>query len=90
MSTKAIQLPEDLHRRISLAAEHAGVTPHALVLQAIEELLIRQAEDAEDDLREKKLFNAGLSIPMAEVHSYFASRARGVDARRPTPKKFKS
>ncbi len=37
MSTTTIRIPEDLKKRISQAAENAGTSSHAFILEAIEE-----------------------------------------------------
>ena len=37
MSTTTIRLPDDLKERVAIAAERAGMTSHALILDAIAE-----------------------------------------------------
>jgi len=92
MSTTTIRLPDELKARIAAAAERAGTTPHALILEAIAE----KADEAErrSDFHElaKKRFAAfaasGKSISWSEMRTYLQQRAAGKQPRRPAARKL--
>lgn len=92
MSTTTIRLPEDLKARIAAAAERAGKTPHALILEAIAE----KAEEAERrsefhavaEERFAAIAASGKSIPWSEMRAYLQARVAGKRPRRPVARKF--
>ncbi len=92
MSTTTIRLPDELKARIAAAAERAGKTPHALILEAIAE----KAEEAERrsdfhavaEQRFAAIAASGKSIPWTEMRRYLQARVAGKRPRRPAPRKL--
>lgn len=91
MSTTTIRLPDDLKARVAEAAEQAGTTPHAFILEAIAEkadLAERRTDFAAvAEQRYSRLVETGRSIPWKDMRGYLESRAAGKPARRPTARK---
>ncbi|MBI5658795.1 MAG: hypothetical protein HZC43_04420 [Nitrosomonadales bacterium] len=82
-----LKLPEPLKVRISAAAEAAGKTPHAFMIEAL-------AEQTERDERRRDFLNAaiaaekettetGITYDANEVHAYLRARISGKSRRRP-------
>lgn len=92
MSTTTIRLPEDLKARIAVAAERAGKTSHAFILEAIAE----KADEAErrsdfHELAEKRhaaIAATGKSVPWSEMRTYLEDRVVGKRPRRPAARKL--
>lgn len=74
MSTTTIRLPDDLKARVAVAAEHAGITAHNFILQAIaekttqEELNCDFNEEAEK--RYARIVDTGETLSWDEMRSY--------------------
>lgn len=93
MSTTTIRLEDELKARVAAAAERAGTTAHAFILQAIEQT-VEQAEMEEEfhrvaDQRWAKLLDTGKTVPWDEVKAYVDARARGQQPRKPVARKLK-
>ena len=91
MSTTTIRIDEALKARVSAAAERAGTTPHAFILDAIEQK-IEQAELDDDfhrvaDERWAKVLATGKTVPWDEARAYLEARVRGDRPRRPSARK---
>ncbi|MBI5429077.1 MAG: hypothetical protein HY938_01320 [Nitrosomonadales bacterium] len=82
-----LKLPDPLKARISAAAEAAGQTPHAFMIEAL-------AEQTERDERRRDFLNAaiaaeketaetGITYDANEVHAYLQARISGKSRRRP-------
>lgn len=87
MSTTTIRLEDQLKARIATAAERAGTTAHAFILEAVERT-VEQAEQEEAfhrlaDERWNKLLETGKTVAWDEAKSYIAARARGERPRKP-------
>jgi predicted transcriptional regulator len=85
MSTTTIRLENDLKARVAAAAERAGTTAHAFILDAIERT-VEQAELEEEfhhiaDQRWAKLLDTGKTVSWDEAKTYVTARARGERAR---------
>lgn len=92
MVTTTIRIQEALKARISAAAERAGKTPHAFMLDAIEQS-VEQAEIAEEfhriaDERWAKILATGKTVPWNETRVWLEARARGERPRKPVARKF--
>ena len=94
MSTTTIRLDEELKARVSGAAERAGTTAHAFILEAIEETVERVEEEEEfhrlADQRWAKLLETGRTVSWDEVRNYVSARARGERPRKPSARKAKA
>jgi predicted transcriptional regulator len=94
MSTTSIRLPDALKQRINRAAEHAGITPHAFMLEAIAERV--EAEERQRDFqtvaeqRYLGMVERGETIPWSEMRDYLKRRLAGDAATAPRPTKPRS
>ncbi len=92
MSTTTIRLTEELKARIARAAQRAGTTPHALILEAIaekaESLERREAFLEEAQQRYAKITASGKTIPWSEMRGYLEDRASGKPSTRPRARKM--
>jgi predicted transcriptional regulator len=92
MSTTTIRLPDELKARIAAAAERAGKTPHALILEAIaekaEETERRSDFYGEAERRFAEIAASGKAIPWSEMRAYLQQRAAGGKPRRPAARKL--
>lgn len=92
MPTTTIRLPEELKARIARAAERAGTTTHAFILEAIAE----KADEAErrDDFcdaaeeRYARIVSSGETIPWSEMRTWLEARVAGKVLPRPQQKKL--
>ena len=93
MSTTTIRLPNDLKARIATAAEHAGMTSHHFILQAIAEKATQEELRRDfNDLAEQRYANivaTGETISWNEMRRYLEDRLAGqTEATRPVAKKW--
>ncbi|EAR20334.1 CopG family ribbon-helix-helix protein [Nitrococcus mobilis] len=92
MPTTTIRLPEDLKDRVARAAEHAGMTSHALILAAVTERV--EAEERRNDFydtaeqRYAEILASGKTIPWSEMQAYLEERLAGKKPTRPATRKF--
>ena len=94
MSTTTIRIEDQLKARVAAAAERAGKTAHAYILDAI----ARTVEQAELDdefhrLADKRWANilaTGKTVSWDEARAYLEARARGESPRKPVARKAKS
>ena len=92
MSTTTIRIDDDLKTRVAAAAERAGKTAHAFILDAIVQT-VEQVEVDDDfhrvaDARWAKLLVTGETVPWAEAKNYLEARARGEHPRKPAARKL--
>ena len=92
MSTTTIRIEDDLKARVTAAAERAGKTAHAFILDAISQT-VEQAELDEDfhrvaDERWAKLLATGRTVPWNDAKAYIEARARGERMRKPAARKL--
>jgi predicted transcriptional regulator len=81
MATTSLKLPDDLKARAQAAAENQGISPHAFMVQAIEQA-ISSAEIEEHFLADayaarEESHRTGLVFAAEDVHDYIRSVARG-------------
>lgn len=92
MPTTTIRLSEDLKDRIAHAAERAGTSSHAFILEAI-------AERVDDEERRNEFYDAaerryaeivasGKTIPWREMRAYLENRIANEKATRPAARKL--
>ncbi|MCC6193215.1 MAG: ribbon-helix-helix protein, CopG family [Burkholderiales bacterium] len=91
MSTTTIRIDDELKRRVAAAAERAGKTAHAFIVDAIAQT-VEHAERNDAfhrvaDERWKKILATGKTVSWDEGRSYLTGRARGEALRRPRPRK---
>lgn len=91
-ATTTLKLPDALKSRIASAAEYAGKTPHAYMLEALQaqtELAERRREFVDAALlAREEAAQYGLVYDADEVFSYIQSLLEGKQVERPTPTKL--
>ncbi|HZR03694.1 MAG TPA: ribbon-helix-helix protein, CopG family [Burkholderiales bacterium] len=89
----SLKLPEDLKARVDAAAEAAGKTAHAFMVEAIEretaraelyETFLQEALEAEEEME-----RTGLHYVAEDVFRYMTDLAHGKPAKRPKPKPWR-
>lgn len=87
MPTTTLKLPEDLKERITSAAEAAGKSPHAFMVEAIAAQTAlaerRKAFVAAAQAAEQEVAEYGLVYDADEVFSYLQDKLKGKPAKRP-------
>ncbi len=92
MSTTTIRIEDDLKARVTAAAERAGKTTHAFILDAIAQT-VEQAELDDDfhrvaDRRWAKILSTGKTVPWEATKAYLEARSRGARPRKPVARKL--
>lgn len=92
MATTTIRLDETLKARVAAAAERAGKTPHAFMLDVIAES-VEQDEAAAAfhgvaDERWAKIQQTGMAVSSDDMNNWLEARVRGESPDRPKPRKF--
>ncbi len=81
MSTTTVRLPDGLKKRLADVAERAGMTSHALILQAISDRV--EADEARNrlfdaaDQRYAVIAETGQTVPWPEMRRYLERRVAG-------------
>lgn len=92
MATTTIRIEEDLKARIATAAQRAGKTAHAFILDAIsqtvEQVELDNAFNTLADQRWANIQTSGKTVPWDDAKAYFAARANGEPSRKPTARKL--
>ena len=92
MSTTTIRLPDDLKKRIAQLADSAGMTPHAFMLQAIEERAAEAEAQAEfhrvAQHRWAEFKRSGEAVSNDDMKSYVKALAAGRKAPPPRARKL--
>ncbi|MHB0975014.1 MAG: CopG family ribbon-helix-helix protein [Thiobacillus sp.] len=91
-ATTTLKLPEPLKARIAPLAEAAGKSPHAWMIEALEER-VAQAEAyaafmAEALEADREMTETGLGYAADDVHQYLLARLDGKPVKRPKPIKI--
>jgi len=92
MSTTTIRLEDELKVRVAAAAERAGKTAHAFILDAIAQK-VEQVE-LDDELhrvaneRWAKVLESGKTVPWDSAKRYLEARSRGEHPRKPAARKL--
>ena len=93
MSTTSLKLPNSLKQRAAAAARAKGVSPHAFMVDAIEQAATL-AEQRDRFLREaqaahEETLASGTGYDAEEVHAYLAARVAGRKPARPKAKSWR-
>ncbi len=88
-ATTTLKLPEQLKSRIVPLAEAAGKSPHAWMIEALEER-VEQSEAytafvAEALEAEQEMLRTGEAYAMEDVHQYLLDKLEGKPVKRPKP-----
>lgn len=93
MATTTVRVPDALKARIARAAEHAGTTPHALMLEALEQRVeleeARAVMLSDADRRHEEWTRTGRGYDWHEMRAYLQARAGGRRAKRPRVKSWR-
>jgi predicted transcriptional regulator len=92
MSTTTIRIDEDLKARVASAAERAGKSAHAFIVEAIEQT-VEQAEADDEfhrlaDARWAKVLATGETVAWDEAKAYLEARTRGERPDRPKARRI--
>ena len=92
MSTTTIRIEDDLKARIAAAAQRAGKTAHAFILDAIsqtvEQVELDNAFNAVADQRWANIQASGKTVAWDDAKAYLAARANGEPPRKPAARKL--
>ena len=92
MSTTTIRIEDDLKNRVAAAAEQAGKTAHAFIMDAIartvEQVELDNAFHALADERWAKLRTTGKTVAWDDAKAYLLARANGARPRKPVARKL--
>lgn len=87
MSTTTIRIDEDLKARLASAAEKAGQSTHAFIVDAIVQTVEQVEADTAlqqvADARWARVLATGKTVPWDEAKAYLETRARGEKPARP-------
>jgi len=87
MLTTTIRIEDDLKARVAAAAERAGKTAHAFILEAIAQTVEQVELDDEfhrvADERWAKVLATGKTVPWDDAKAYLDARSRGERPRKP-------
>jgi predicted transcriptional regulator len=93
MSTTTIRIDDELKARVAVAAERAGKTSHAFIVEAIartvEQVELDEAFDRVADDRWAALLAKQKSVAWGDAKVWLDARARGERPRRPSARKLK-
>ena len=94
MSTTSLKLSDELKQRAVAAARKQGVSPHAFMVQAIEQAA-EQAERraafmAEAQAARERMLRTGKGYDADEVHAYLKARIAGKKSARPKARSWRS
>ena len=92
MSTTTIRIEDDLKTRVAAAAQRAGKTAHAFILDAIAQT-VEQVELDDDfqrvaEARWAKVLRTGKTVPWEDAKRYVDARLRGERPRKPLARKL--
>ena len=93
MSTTTIRIEDELKARVAVAAQHAGTSTHAFMLEAItrtvEQVEMESAFNTLAEQRWAKIQAGGKTVPWDEAKAYLTARAKGESkARKPAARKL--
>lgn len=94
MSTTSLKLSDELKQRATAAAEIRGVSPHAFMVQAIEQAATAAEQRAsfvsEAQAAREQMLGTGKGYDAGEVHSYLKARISGKKAVKPKARSWQS
>lgn len=91
MTTTTIRIEDELKARVAVAAQRAGKTAHAFILDAIAQTVEQVELDDEfhraADERWAKVLATGKTVPWGDAKAFLEARARGEGPRKPVARK---
>ena len=92
MSTTSLKLPDELKQRAVAAAQKLGVSPHAFMVQAIEQAAMsaerRASFVAEAQAARAQMLGTGKGYDADEVHAYLKAHIAGKKPGKPRAKSW--
>ena len=92
MSTTTIRIEDDLKVRVAAAAQRAGKTAHAFILDAISQTVGQvELDNAFNTLADQRWANiqaSGKTVPWEDAKAYLTARANGEPTRKPAARKL--
>ena len=89
--TTTIRIDDDMKARIAVAADRAGKTAHAFILDAIartvEQAEVDEAFHLVADDRWTKVLATGKTVPWDDAKAWLEARSRGEHPRKPVARK---
>ena len=93
MQTTTIRLDDTMKERIAAAADHAGKSAHAFILDAIAQTVEQVELDREfneiADERWKAILASGKTVSWDDAKAYLAAKSRGESPSRPLARSAK-
>ncbi len=93
MSTTSLKLPDELKQRAVAIAQAQGISPHAFMVQAIEQAASaaerRSAFVDEARAAREEALASGKGYDADEVHAYLRTRIAGKKATKPRAKSWR-
>ena len=90
-TTTTIRIEDDLKARVAAAAQRAGKTAHAFILDAIaetvEQVELDEAFHRVADERWAKVLATGKTVPWDDAKAWLEARLRGERPRKPAARK---
>lgn len=87
MQTTTIRLDDTMKERIAAAADHAGKSAHAFILDAISQTVEQVEIDSEfneiADERWKGILASGKTVSWEDAKAYLTAKSRGENQNRP-------
>lgn len=87
MTTTSLKIPAELKQRAVDAAQHQGLSPHAFMVNAIEQMVLsseqRASFIAEALAAEQEMLESGQGYAADDVHRYIKARIAGENPERP-------
>ncbi|MDP3438791.1 MAG: hypothetical protein U0989_00755 [Azonexus sp.] len=87
MATTSLKIPDELKQRAINSAQQQGMSPHAFMLEAIEQTVLaaeqRATFIAEALAAERDMLESGLGYAAEDVHRYIKARLAGENPERP-------
>ena len=94
MQTTTIRLDDTMKERIAAAADHAGKSAHAFILDAISQTVDQSEIDREfnaiADDRWKGVLASGKTVSWDDAKAYLTAKSRGETQSRPMARKTNS
>jgi len=91
MATTTIRIDDDLKARVAAAAERAGTTAHAFMLDAIISTVEQDETDEAfrlvADARWATMLETGQTVAWNDAKAWLRARSRGENPSRPAPRK---
>jgi len=93
MQTTTIRLDDSMKERIAAAADHAGKSAHAFILDAISQTVEQVELDSEfndiADERWKAILASGKTVSWEDAKAYLAAKSRGESPNKPLARSSK-